>query len=39
MGKEIDSEITLKLRSFFQKATVEVKKDILKAVDDHYLNS
>ena len=34
MDKEIEQEITSKLRSFFQKVNFELKKDILKVVED-----
>jgi hypothetical protein len=30
MGKEVNEEISNRLRTFFQKANVELKKDILK---------
>jgi len=34
MDKEVEQEITSKLRSFFQKVNYELKKDILKVVED-----
>ena len=37
MDKEVDQEITSKLRTFFQKVNHELKKDILKIVEDEFL--
>ena len=37
MDKEVEQEITSKLRSFFQKVNYELKKDILKIVEDEFL--
>lgn len=37
MDKEVEQEITSKLRSFFQKVNVELKKDILKNIEDEFL--
>lgn len=34
MGREVDEEITNRLRIFFQKANVELKKDILKVASE-----
>lgn len=37
MDKEVEQEITSKLRSFFQKVNYELKKDILKTIEDDFL--
>ncbi len=37
MGKEVDEEISSRLRLFFQKVNLELKKDILKVSSDEFL--
>jgi hypothetical protein len=39
MGKEVEEEIVSKLRSFFNKANQELKKDILKYIEDEFLTT
>jgi DNA anti-recombination protein RmuC len=38
MGKEVNEEISNRLRTFFQKANVELKKDILKVASEEFLS-
>ena len=38
VGKEVEGEISGKLRIFFQKMNMEMKKDILKTVEDEFLS-
>lgn len=38
MGKEVNEEISNRLRIFFQKANVELKKDILKVASEEFLS-
>lgn len=38
MGKEVNEEISSRLRTFFQKANVELKKDILKVASEEFLS-
>jgi hypothetical protein len=38
MGKDVNEEISNRLRTFFQKANVELKKDILKVASEEFLS-
>lgn len=38
MGKEVDEEISSRLRLFFQKVNLELKKDILKVSSEEFLS-